>query len=376
MDFEFSEEQRALGDSIERFLQDNYSLDNRRAASATERGYSPELWQKFADLGWLALPISEDAGGLGCGGVETMILMQAFGRHLVVEPYLGSSLLAAGLIDRLGSPAQKEACLPALIAGRELAALAHSEPDGGYNLADISTRAEPVDNGYRLDGRKSFILAGEEAARFIVAARTSGANGDHDGITLFLVDSTADGLDVHGYPTIDGARAAELTLDGVYVPGDAILGDVDKAYPSLELAIDIASAAMAAEALGAMEALYEQTREFLMTRKQFGRPLAKFQVLQHRLVEMFGHTEMVRSLVNLASLRLEADDVERGRAVSAAMVEVGRLGRIVSQDAVQMHGGMGVTDELAISHYFKRLMAIDALFGNAQYHRRRFQALG
>lgn len=376
MDFELSEDQRALKDSIERFLSDKYDLEGRRKASASERGYSEDIWREFAEMGWLALPISEDGGGLGFGPAEIMILMEALGKHLVVEPYLASVVLAGCLIDRLGSAGQKDANLPGLIAGERMLAFAHSEPDAGYDLTHVETRAGKTANGYVLSGRKTIVLAGDVADAIIVSARTGGETQDSEGVTLFVVPTGAEGLDVVGFATVDGARAAEITLDGVAVGADDVLGEVGAAGAEIERAADIAIAAQGAEAMGAMEALYGQTRDFLATRKQFGAPLISFQVLQHRLVDMFTLYQETISLVYAATLMLDEDGAAAKRTVSAMKSHIGKAGRRVAQEAVQMHGGMGMTDELAVGHYFKRLMAIDALFGNADYHRKRFAALG
>lgn len=347
----------------------------RRAIIASEAGYSAEIWKQLADLGWLALPFREDVGGLEAGAVETMIIMEALGRNLVIEPYLANVVLTGGLIETLGSDGQRQEILPAVIAGEKMLAFAHSEPDARYDLARVSVTAENCGDGYKLDGHKSVVLNGLAADWIVVSARTGGANDEVDGISLFLVPGDAAGVKRRGYPTLDSQRAAEITLSGVELGADALLGQKDAALAPIELAIDRAIAALAADAMGAMQALNQATSEFLMTRKQFGRPIGSFQVLQHRMTDMIMEYEQVKSLVYLATLKLDAEPDERKRAVSAAKVQVGRSGRMIGQNAVQMHGGMGVSDELNVGQYFKRLTAIDALFGNVDYHRRRFAAL-
>lgn len=375
MDFRFSEEQTLLGDSAGRFLGDQYGLDVRRAIIASEAGYSAEIWKQLADLGWLALPFREDVGGLEAGAVETMIIMEAMGRSLVVEPYLANVVLAGGLVETLGSDEQRQEILPAVIAGEKMLAFAYSEPDARYDLARVSVTAKKFGDGYKLDGHKSVVLNGLAADWIVVSARTSGANDEADGISLFLVPGDAAGVERRGYATLDSQRAAEITFSGVELGADALLGEKDAALEPIEMAIDRAIAALAADAMGAMQALNQATTEFLMTRKQFGRTIGSFQVLQHRMTDMIMEYEQVKSLVYLATLKLDAEPDERKRAVSAAKVQVGRSGRMIGQNAVQMHGGMGVSDELNVGQYFKRLTAIDALFGNVDYHRRRFAAL-
>ena len=375
MDFRFSEEQTLLGDSAGRFLRDQYGLDVRRAIIASEAGYSAEIWSQLADLGWLALPFGEDVGGLEAGAVETMIIMEAFGRSLVVEPYLANVVLTGGLIEALGSDEQRQEILPAVIAGKKMLAFAYSEPDARYDLARVRVTAEKCGDGYKLDGHKSVVLNGLAADWLVVSARTGGAHDEAEGISLFLVPGDAAGVERRGYATLDSQRAAEITFSGVELGAGALLGEKDVALAPMEMAIDRATAALAADAMGAMQALNQTTVEFLMTRKQFGRPIGSFQVLQHRMTDMIMEYEQVKSLVYLATLKLDAEPDERKRAVSAAKVQVGRSGRMIGQNAVQMHGGMGVSDELNVGQYFKRLTAIDALFGNVDYHRRRFAAL-
>ncbi|MFQ5348491.1 MAG: acyl-CoA dehydrogenase family protein [Rhodothalassiaceae bacterium] len=370
MDFALSEEQRLLRDSAERFVRENYPFEKRRAMAASEEGFSREHWRQMAELGWLMLPFPEDDGGLGGGAAEVMLLMEAFGRGLVLEPYLSSILLAGRLLAALGDAAQRAAHLPALMEGRSLAALAFAEPQGRYDLAAVTTRAARNGDGWRLDGRKSVVLGGAAADLFLVTARV---DGEAD-LAAFLLPADAAGLLVQGYPTSDGGRAAELELANVQLEARARLSAAP-VRAALEAVIDGATAAICAEAVGIMEAATAATREYLRTRRQFGRPLAAFQVLQHRLADMVVACEEMRSLTIAANLAVDGDDAaERARAVSAAKAELGRRGTYVVAQAVQLHGGMGVSDELDIASHFKRLHVLNALFGDRDHHLRRYAA--
>ena len=369
MDFNYNEEQLALQDTLRRFISKDYGFEQRRALAKSTEGFSRDHWRQFADLGILALPFPEDFGGLNGNAVDSMLVMEMLGRGLVLEPYLATVVLAGGLIRDNGSAAQKEALLPAIAGGELLMALAHYEAGGRYELNHIATTAKPDGGGYLLSGAKAVVLAGAAADQLIVSARTSGAPNDAEGISLFLVERGAPGLTVRGYPTQDGARAAELKLANVRVAGDALVGAKGQALPVVERAFDYAIAALCAEAVGAMAALNEVTLEYLKTRKQFGQPIGRFQALQHRMVDMVIATEQARSMATLAAVNADsADAVERRRAISAAKAYVGQSARSVGQAAVQLHGGMGVVDELNVSHYFKRLTMINATFGDADHH--------
>jgi len=375
MDFTLSDEQKLLKDSVDRLIADKYSLDARRVLVSSEDGFGRENWQTFADLGWLAIPFSEADGGLGGSAVEIMVLMEAFGRGLVVEPYLSTILTSASLIEALGDKEQKSAILPGVIEGKKLLAFAHAEPQARFTLSDIATGATTKGNGYSISGKKAVVFGGDSADQLIVSARVSGEQRDEEGISLFLIDADAKGLVRRSYRTVDGLRAADVSLKDVQVGPRALLGKAGDAFATIENVIDKATAAVCAEAVGAMDVLHEQTLEYLKTREQFGVTLGKFQALQHRSVDMFIACQEARTMTYLATLSLDKPRNERIRAVSAAKSYIGRAGRLVGQEAVQLHGGMGMTDELAIGHYFKRLTMIDTLFGNMDHHLERFAAV-
>jgi alkylation response protein AidB-like acyl-CoA dehydrogenase len=375
MDFTLNDEQRLLRESAERYLEKEYPFAERRRLSETEPGFSRETWKTFADLGWLGIEIPENLGGLGGSGVETAVLMEAFGGALVGEPYLATCVLGAGALRLAGSAAQREAWLPKVATGQALLAFAFAEPGSRYELARVATRAIRNGAGFVLEGRKAVVFDAAAADTIVVTARTAAGAADRDGITLFLVGGGAKGLHRRDYATVDGLRASELALDRVTVGADAVIGDVDAGLPVIERVIDGGIAAVAAEAVGIMAALNRQTLDYLKTRRQFGRPLAELQVLQHRMVDMFAACELSRSMAYMAAVRAGDDDAAvRAKAVSAAKVQVGKAGRFVGQQAVQLHGGMGMTDELPVGHYFKRLTMIDTLFGDVDFHLRRFAA--
>ncbi len=373
MDLSLNDDQNMLKDSVERFVREQYAFETRRKNAATSLGWLEGNWAKFAELGWLGIPFSEEAGGLGWGMVETSVVMEQFGRGLVLEPYLPTVLLGGETIARGGSKAQKEAILPSLIEGKTQLALAYFEKQARYNLADVATTAKKDGSGYVISGQKGVVFNGPSADQIIVAARTSGGQRDAKGITLFLVAKDAKGLSRRDYPTQDALRASELTFDKVSVGADAVVGKVDDGLSLLEEIIDRATVAVCAEAVGCMDALNAATHEYIKTRKQFGVPIGKFQVLQHRMVDMFTHAQESRSMVLMATLKIDdSDPAVRRKAASAAKVQIGKSGRFVGQGAVQLHGGMGVTDELNVSHYFKRLTMIDSIFGNHQFHLTRY----
>jgi pimeloyl-CoA dehydrogenase small subunit len=376
MDFSFSEEQTLLSDSVERFIQNDYAFEDRQKLLRTEAGFSTDNWKTFAELGWLGVPFAEEDGGFGGSAVDTMILMEQFGRGLVVEPYLASVILAGGALKIAGSRAQKADLLAGLIDGSKQAALAFAEPQGRFNLADLTTTASAEEKGYRLNGYKCVVLNGPAAGFFVVSARTSGEQRDRGGVTLFIVPADAKGVSRRDYPTVDGFRASEVTFEDVLLDADAVLGEVNEGYPVIEQVIDEGILAIGSEAVGCMEVLYKATVEYCKTREQFGQPIGKFQVLQHRMVDMFMEHEQSKSLMYMAAMRMdEGYDDEAKKAVSAFKVQVGKSGRFVAQGAVQLHGGMGMTDELNVGHYFKRLTMIDTLFGNVDFHLKRFGAL-
>jgi pimeloyl-CoA dehydrogenase small subunit len=369
MDFDLNDEQRLLKDSVERLLADRYDFESRKKFMAEPEGFSRELWRQYAELGLLGLPFAEADGGIGGGPVETMIVMEAFGRALALEPFLATVVLAGGLIRHGGSDAQRAALIPKIADGSLLLAFAHSERQARYDLADVGATARRDGAGFVLDGAKSLVLHGDSADKLIVSARVAGDRRDRDGIGLFLVDASAKGVSRRGYQTVDGLRAAEVTLAGVTVGADAAIGLPGAALPLIERVVDEAIAAMAAEAIGGMAAMHELTVEYLKTRKQFGVPIGSFQVLQHRAVDMFVALEQARSLALLATMMVqEPEPVERHKAIAAAKVQVGRSGKLVGQQAVQLHGGIAMTMEYKAGHYFKRVTAIDTTFGDADYH--------
>ena len=375
MDFSFTEEQSLLQDSVQRFVQNSYEFETRQKLVKTEEGFSRDNWSSFAELGWLALPFAEESGGFGGTAVETMIMMEEFGKGLVVEPYVTTVIMAGSIIEAGGSTAQKEGVLAEIMAGTKLASVAYVEPQARFNLADVTTSAVASDDGYTLNGFKGVVLGGPSADVLVVPARTSGEQRDRDGITLFLVDASAEVISRRDYPTIDGGRASEVTIDNVSVGAGDMLGEAGAGLELLEVGINNGILAVCAEAVGAMEVLYKTTVEYCKTREQFDQPIGKFQVLQHRMVDMFMEHEQAKSLLYMAAIRMsEDDDVAARKAISALKVQVGKGGRFVGQNAIQLHGGMGMTDELNVGHYFKRITAVETLFGNADFHLKQYSS--
>lgn len=377
MDFSFSAEQTLLQDSIEKFIQNDYAFESRQKIVKEELGYSTEHWQTFAELGWLGVPFTEADGGFGGSAIETIIMMESFGKGLVVEPYIATVIMAGGALKVAGTTAQKERHLAGLIDGSVQGALAYAEPQGRFNLADLTTQAAADGSGgWLLNGYKAVVLNGPSADFLIVSARTSGDQRDTDGVSMFVLPADADGISRRDYPTVDAFRASEITFEDVAVPAESLLGAQGKGLDIIEQVIDEAILAVGSEAVGCMEVLYKATVEYCKTREQFGQPIGKFQVLQHRMVDMFMEHEQAKSLMFMAAMRMaEGYGDEAKKAVSAFKVQVGKSGRFVGQSAVQLHGGMGMTEELSIGHYFKRLTMIDTLFGNVDFHLKRFGAL-
>ena len=374
MDFTFTEEQNLLRNGVQKFVQNDYTFDNRRAIIRSEAGWKPQNWAKFAELGLLAAPFAEDHGGLGGGPVETMIIMEEFGRGLVVEPFLGTVVLAGGFLRHGGSKAQQAQYIPEIIEGKRVCAFAFAEPQGRYNLADLAVTAKKSGAGYVLNGHKAVVIGAPWADTLVVTARTSGGQRDAKGVSVFIVDKKAKGVSCRDYPTVDGLRASEVTFENVAVGADAVIGEVDNGLPLVERVVDEGIAALSAEAIGAMKVLNDTTTEYCKTRKQFGVPIGKFQVLQHRMVDMFMNYEQSVSITYMVTLKLDASADERRKAASAAKVQIGKAGRFIGQQAVQLHGGMGMTDELSVGHYFKRLTMIDTMFGNVDHHLKRYAA--
>ncbi|HSP25789.1 MAG TPA: acyl-CoA dehydrogenase [Saliniramus sp.] len=377
MDFDFNDEQRMLKDSVEKLLQGRYDFDARRKFSASPEGFSREIWAAFAEMGLLALPFSEDDGGLGAGPVETMITMEAFGRALVVEPYLPSVILCGGLLRHAGSEAQRAEHIPAIAAGERLFAFAHAERQARYDHFDVAVAAQRDGDGYVIHGEKGLVLSGDSADWLVVSARTSGERRDTRGISLFLVEANAPGITRRGYATQDGARAAEVSFENVRVSKDALLGPLDEALPLIERVTDEAIAALCAEAVGVMEDMHGATVEYLKVRNQFGTHIGAFQVLQHAAADMFIALEQGRSMAMYATMMAREDDAnERARAVAAAKVQIGRSCKFVGENTVQLHGGVAVTMEYKVAHAFKRATMIDKLFGDADHHLARVCDLG
>jgi len=376
MDFSFTQEQVLLRNSVQRFVQDKYSFEARKAILASEEGWRRENWRAFAELGLLAAPFAEEYGGFGGGAIEAMIIMEEFGKGLVVEPYLQTVILCGGLINIAGSKAQKAALLPQIASGDLVLAFAYAEPQGRFNLADLVTKAEKSGDGFVLNGSKAVVAAAPWADKLLVSARTFGGQRDKDGVTIFIVDKMAAGVNRRDYPTIDGQRASEISFENVRLGADAVIGQIGEGLAPLEEVMDRAIAAQCAEAVGCMRVLTDTTVEYCKTRKQFGQPIGKFQVLQHRMADMFMECEQSLSMTYMVNLKLDESETERMKAASAAKVQIGKSGRFVGQQAIQLHGGMGMTDELNVGHYFKRLTMIDAQFGNVDYHLKRFATAG
>jgi pimeloyl-CoA dehydrogenase small subunit len=369
MDFELSEEQRLLKDSVERLTTQRYDFEARKKYAKESDGWSRALWKQYVDLGLTALPFGEEHGGFGGGAVETMIVMEAFGRALALEPFFASTVLGGSFVKLGASDETKADVLPKVAAGETLLAFAHIERQARYDLADVAATAKKDGAGYILNGEKSLAVHGDCADKIIVSARLSGGQRDKNGIGLFLVDAKAGGLSRRGYPTMDGLRAAEVSLANVKVGADAVIGEVGNAFPLIEQVSHIAIAALAAEAIGALSAMHELTVDYLKQRKQFGVPIGNFQVLQHRAGEMLIALEQARSMAMLATMMAEEPNAEaRRKSITAAKVQIGRSAKFVGQQAIQLHGGIGMTMEYKVGHYFKRVTMIDTMFGDADYH--------
>ncbi len=377
MDFDLSEEQRLLKDSVDGLLNDSYDFEQRKKYGAEKIGWSKAVWGKLAEQGLLGLPFAEADGGFGAGAVETMIVMQAFGRALVLEPYLPTVVIAGGFLRHAGSDAQKAAHIPGIIDGSKTFGFAQLEKNSRYDLNDVSTTAKKKGDGWIIDGEKFVVLNGEAADTLVVTARTKGNQTDRDGIGVFLVPRDAKGVTVKGYPTQDGMRAADITFTGVEVGADAAIGDPANGLPLIERVVDEARTALCAEAVGAMDESLKITVEYIKTRKQFGVPIGSFQALQHRAADMFVFTEQARSMAMLATMASDFDDAkERAASVAAAKVQVGKSSKFVGQQSIQLHGGIGMTMEASIGHYFKRLSIIESTFGDTDYHLRRASEAG
>jgi pimeloyl-CoA dehydrogenase small subunit len=372
MDFDLSEEQRLLKESVDGLLTDSYDFDARKKYAAEKGGWSKGVWGKLAEQGLLGLPFSEDDGGFGAGAVETMIVMEALGKALVLEPYLATVVIGGSFLRRGGSSEQKAAHIPGIIDGSKTFAFAQLEKNSRYDLQDVSTTAKKTGSGWIIDGEKFVVLNGESADTLIVTARTKGGQREANGIGVFLVPGNAKGVAKKGYPTQDGLHAADITFTGVEVGADAVIGDPENGLALIERVVDDARIALCAEAVGAMDESLKTTVEYLKTRKQFGVPIGSFQTLQHRAADMFVAVEQARSMSMFATMASDFDDAkERATAVAAAKVQIGKSLKFVGQQSIQLHGGIGMTMEAKIGHYFKRLTMIENTFGDTDYHLRR-----
>ena len=375
MDFNFTEEQSMLRDTVASYLQDHYDFDKRRKIITSDAGWSPAIWKAFAEeLGILGAPFSEELGGLGGGATENMIVMEEVGKAMVVEPYLGTVVIGGGFMKHSGY-AGAASVIEGIVGGTTVIAFAYAEPQGRYTWSDLKTTAKKDGSGYLLNGHKAVVIGAPWATHLVVTARTGGGQRDRDGVSVFLVDKNAKGIVTRDYPTVDGARASEVFFENVSVPADALIGVEGAGLPLVEKVIDEATAAVCAEAVGTLRKLHEGTLDYARQRKQFGQAIASFQVLQHRMVDMFINVEQAVSMTYMATIKVDEDDHERAKAVSAAKVRIGRACKFVGQNAIQIHGGMGMTDELAIGHYFKRATMIEGLFGSVDHHLRRYETL-
>ena len=369
MDFDLTEDQRLLNDSVGRLLADRYAFDARRGYIKSPQGWSQDLWDKYAELGLLGLPFAEEYGGFGGNAVDIMMVMEAFGRNLVLEPYLATVVLGGSAIKYAGTEAQKGELLPQIVDGSLKLAWAHSEQQARYDLSDVMTTATKDGSGWILEGAKSVVFHGDCADTLVVSARTSGDRMDKAGLTLFLIPAGTPGLARRGYAMRDGTRAAEISLSSVKLGADAVLGTVGDAMAVIERVTQAGIAAMAAETVGACEAAHAMTLEYLRTRVQFGRPIGQNQVLQHKAADMLIEVEQARSMAMLAAMMVDEDDAaERSRNISMAKVGVGQSGRFVTQAAVQLHGGIGMTEEYQVGHYFRRVMVFEHMWGDSAYH--------
>jgi pimeloyl-CoA dehydrogenase small subunit len=377
MDFDLTEEQSILKDSLDRLLADNYGFEDRKRFMASPEGWSTDMWSRYAEMGLMALPFAEADGGIGGGPVETMIVMESLGKVLALEPYFSTVVLGGGLVRLGGNPAQKAEIIPQVAEGSQRLAFAQVERNSRYDLNHVETVARKEGGDFVISGAKGVVLHGDSADRLIVTARTAGAPRDPKGIGVFLVGANAPGVSRRGYVMQDGLRGAEITFDKVKVPAEAVLGDPEDGLPLVEKAVDQAIAAISAEAVGVMSAMHALTVDYLKVRKQFGVPIGAFQVLQHKAVDMYVALEQARSITLYATMMADSDDArERARAMHAAKTEIGRGGRLVGENAIQLHGGVGMTMEYAVGHYFKRATMIDLAFGDSDHHLRALADLG
>ena len=374
MNFDLNEEQQLIIDSVSRFVSDNYGLEQRQEIISENGGFSAAHWQTMAELGWLGMPFGEADGGFGGDQIDTMLIMEQFGKGMVVEPFVPSIVLGGGAVKRGGSEALRAEILPGVQDGSLQLTLGYAEEQSRFDLHDVVTSAKLDGDDYVLNGQKSMVPNAETASHIVVSARTSGGQIDESGITLFLVDANADGIKRTDFPTVDGLRASEVELNDVRVPASHVLGQVGEGHGLLHEVVLDGILAYCAEAVGAMEMLYKDTIEYTQERVQFDHPLSDFQVLQHRMVDMFMEYEQTKSMLFRATMEVATSGVEAARTVHALKHLVGRNALFIGESAVQLHGGMGMTEELRVGHFFKRLLVIDAQFGNADYHLHKFAA--
>jgi alkylation response protein AidB-like acyl-CoA dehydrogenase len=375
MNFDFTEEQTMLRDSVEKYMREDYDYDSRRAVADSDLGMSKEHWQAFADLGWLSIPFAEEHGGFGGGAVDTMVVMEEFGKGLLLEPFFATVLLFGSVLQKSGNAAAQEQFIPSIIEGGCLGALAYVERQSRFELNDVLTTASAQGDGYSINGEKVVVMNGANADQIIVSARTSGEQNDEQGISLFLVAADAEGVERTDYRLMDGQRVANISFNNVQVPASALMGELGGGFKVLTEVEMGANLALSAEALGIMGELNRKTLEYTKTREQFGVAIGSFQALQHRMVETFMDYEQTKSLLYRAVCALTDGEEDATTAVHALKVMVDRAGTRVYGEATQLHGGMGLTDELDVGHYAKRLMMIITTFGNGDYHQAKFNAL-
>jgi len=375
MDFELSDDQRLILENVSSFVKKDSPIDRFRKQRDQEPGWSKEAWAQMGELGWLGLPFPESAGGMGMSFLEIALLLERFGTTLVPEPIIPSVVLGGSALAKAGTKEQQEKWLAPMIAGQTTLTLAYVEEKSRHDLSQVETRAEPAAGGYVLNGKKLWALSGDSADQIIVSARTKGGVGDAEGISLFVIDPKADGVKLHPQKTIDGRRAAHVELLGVKVGKDALLGEEGKALPLLEELIDLGAAAACAEGGGVLETVLEMTREYLCDREQFGVKIGTFQALQHRAVDMFVEVQLAKSTTLLAALKVDAPVHERQRSISVAKTQLAQSGHFVTRQGIQLHGGVGVTDEHNVGLYFKRMNVLAALFGDEEHHVKRFGSL-
>ena len=375
MDFSLSQEQNLLKDSIDKFVRDETDVERHRRLSQTEIGFDPASWQQFADLGWLSVPFAEEVGGFGGNAIDVMVVAEALGKGLVREPFLTNVITCGSFLSRGGDENQQQEYIPAIIDGSKHWAFAFAEANSRYNLASVDCSAKAQGEGFVLKGEKVAVLNGHIADYLVVTARTSGAVGDADGVSVFIVDSSLPGVERDIYPAMDGTYIATVRFDNVAVEKECLLGSAGDGLALVEAAIDDSIVAMGAEAVGSMQVLLDATVEYCKTREQFGQPIGKFQALQHRMADMYLKLEETRSLLFDAAIQLSENSVDAPKACAALKVKLADAGRYISQQAVQLHGGIGMTDELNVGHHFKRLQLLGILYGDEDYYLQRYSGL-